>query len=133
VTDPLEPASDYLDLVTAVEQAGFHGIFIGAAERVLPRVTICTEPSGGNSFWVAKDDGNRWWLATMGGYFFRVPETVSVARVCISVLRGSGMWNLPPGMVTEFGLIEERTAGEAPLFQGRTCEEWHTEFWDLGP
>jgi hypothetical protein len=106
---------DYADLKAAVEAAGFFTTFQPIRRpgdrMVCASVRYTRGPRkgdlGGNSFWVAKRDG-QWFLASWSPVIYRVPDPGRLADLCIQLLGGPpghACGDFEQGVRDEFGLI----------------------------
>jgi hypothetical protein len=115
----------YEELRRTVEGAGFFTDFIADPDGG-PHQFVCASkrmPSGsgltGNSFWVTKWNG-KWFLATWGCHYYRIPDAEHVAKLCIQWLTlapDRTPYDVDGGIIQKFGLIEtdETELGLPPL------------------
>lgn len=76
-------------------------------QLVLSRQRGPVWPDAGNSFWLAKLDGD-WYVCTWAPYYYRVPPSSSVLDVAEAFVDvgTAAQWRVPPELITRFGLIE---------------------------
>lgn len=102
--------SEYSSVITAVEAAGFHvtGMPLDSGgDRIVCAGQVMEYGLTGNSFWLAERNG-RWFLGTWGGLLYRIPSSVSAAKVSIAWLRQQStqtVSDIPEELKSEFSLM----------------------------
>jgi hypothetical protein len=103
--------SDYADLRSAIEAAGFHST-LQPILVVGDRIVLASEraPDGlhGNSFWVARRLGD-WFVATWAPKIYRLGNVHRLVELCLHLLhrRPAGAYAaIEPDVVAEFNLTE---------------------------
>jgi hypothetical protein len=125
--------ADYARIVVALRAAGFF-CQLPSPDATCPQLILATQPGGGLSFWIARDDCGVWWLVTWGGNFYTIPADVDVSEACAAVLRWKegrfGLYSVPDEIASRFGLVWQEGL---PTFGGRVLEGWDAHDDEAGP
>jgi hypothetical protein len=126
-------SADYARIVVALRAAGFH-CQIPSPDETGPQLIVATQPDGGLSVWVARDDVGVWWLVTWGGNFYTIPAHVDVSEACAAVLRWKegryGLYRVPDAIASRFGLVLQDSP---PTFGGCVLEGWERHDGEVEP